>query len=144
MSVQADITVKVVGIQDGDTITVLDAANSQHRVRLTGIDAPEKRQAFGQQSKQALSDCAFGKLAIIEGDKFDRYRRLLGKVVVDGEDCNLRQVKLGLAWHYKKYEREQPMLERLRYSREERRARESLLGLWIDPEPTPPWDFRHP
>ncbi len=144
LPVHADITGKVVAIQDGDTLTVLDEANTQHRVRLTGIDAPEKRQAFGQRSKEALSDCAYGKAVVVVGDKFDRYKRLLGKIVVDGQDCNLRQIKLGLAWHYKKYERTQPLGERTSYAREEILAKESRAGLWKDEAPIPPWDFRHP
>ena len=140
----ADIQGKVVGILDGDTITVLDSDQVQHRVRLSGIDAPEKRQAFGQRSKQALSDCAFDKQTVIEGTKFDRYKRLIGKVVVNGQDCNLNQVKLGMAWHYKKYQKEQPIQERLAYAAEEDTARLGKLGLWSEPNPIPPWDFRHP
>ncbi len=140
----ADITGKVVAIQDGDTLTVLDESNAQLRVRLTGIDAPEKRQAFGQRSKEALSDCAFGKAVVVVGDKFDRYKRLLGKVIADGEDCNLRQIRFGMAWHYKKYERTQLLGERGLYAREEVLAKESRTGLWKDEAPTPPWDFRLP
>lgn len=140
----ADITGQVVAIQDGDTLTVLDAQKVQHRIRLTGIDAPEKRQAFGQKSKEALSDCAFGKTVVVVGEKFDRYKRLLGRVEADGVDCNLRQIELGFAWHYKKYEREQPHLERLRYSKAENTARDKRVGLWIETNAIPPWEFRHP
>lgn len=143
-TVAADVVGKVVAIQDGDTITVLDESNVQHRIRLTGIDAPEKKQAFGQQSKQTLSDCAFEKQVTVEGDKFDRYKRLLGKVLADGGDCNLRQIKLGMAWHYKKYERTLPIKESASYASEEDVARESRAGLWRDEAPIPPWDFRHP
>lgn len=138
----ADISGIVVAIQDGDTLTVLDESNMQHRVRLTGIDAPEKRQAFGQRSKESLVDCAYGRAVVVVGDKFDRYKRLLGKVVANGEDCNLRQIKLGMAWHYKKYERTQPQNESASYAREEVLARELQLGLWKDDARTPPWDFR--
>ena len=141
---QADIQGKVVGILDGDTVTVLDSDQVQHRVRLSGIDAPEKRQAFGQRSKESLSDCAFDKQAVIEGSKFDRYKRLVGKVVVNGQDCNLSQVKLGLAWHYKKYQKEQLVQDRQVYATEEDTARLKKLGLWSEPSPTPPWEFRHP
>ena len=141
---QADIHGKVVGILDGDTITVLDRDQVQQRVRLSGIDAPEKRQPFGQRSKEGLSDCAFDKQAVIEGNKIDRYQRLIGKVVVSGQDCNLNQVKLGLAWHYKKYQKEQPVQDRQAYATEEDTARLGKLGLWSNTNPTPPWDFRHP
>ena len=83
---------KIVGVADGDTLTVLDALKHQHKIRLSGIDAPESGQAFGNRSKQALSDCAFGKQATVEGDKTDRYGRTVGRVVVAGVDCNLRKV----------------------------------------------------
>ena len=140
----ADISGEVVAIQDGDTLTVLDELNVQHRIRLTGIDAPEKRQSLGQKSKEALSDCAFGKQVFVEGDKFDRYQRLLGKVLVEGEDCNLKQIRLGMAWHYKKYERSQPPVDRVRYARMELAARQDKVGLWAEAQSVAPWDFRHP
>lgn len=138
----ADISGQVVAIQDGDTLTVLDAQKVQHRIRLTGIDAPEKHQAFGQKSKDGLSDCAFGKSVVVVGESFDRYKRVLGRVESSGIDCNLRQIELGLAWHFKKYERDQPLLERIRYSRAEKAAQEKRTGLWVEGDPTPPWEFR--
>lgn len=137
----ADITGKVVGISDGDTITVLDG-HRQHKVRLAGIDAPEKIQPFGQRSKQTLSECAFGRSATVEGSKWDRYGRLVGKVYVDGVDCNLRQVQSGLAWHYKRYVGEQQPADRIQYDAAEAAARSSRSGLWQEPSPIPPWDFR--
>ncbi len=91
-NILADVTGKVVGITDGDTVTVLDSSRTQYKVRLAGIDAPEKKQPFGQKSKEALSDCAYDKTATIVGDKQDRYGRLVGKVMVSGVDCNLRQI----------------------------------------------------
>jgi len=138
----ADIEGAVVGVSDGDTMTVLDDARAQHKVRLAGIDAPEKAQAFGNKAKQALSDCAFGHRAHVTGSKLDRYGRLVAKVVSNGVDCNLRQVELGLAWHYKAYQREQSAEDRTAYSKAELAAREHRLGLWHDTEPEPPWDFR--
>lgn len=98
---------KVVAVADGDTVTVLTDEHRQVKVRIAGIDAPEKSQAFGQAAKKAMSDCAFGKQAGVEWKKLDRYRRTIGKLTVDGVDCGLRQIELGLAWHYKAYEREQ-------------------------------------
>ena len=97
----ADIQGRVIGVSDGDTVTVRDEDKVQHKIRLAGIDAPELRQAFGRRSKEALSNCAFGKEAAVVGNKIDRYGRLVGKVLILGDDCNLRQVELGLAWHYK-------------------------------------------
>lgn len=138
----ADIEGAVVGISDGDTITVLDDARVQHKVRLAGIDAPEKGQAFGARAKQSLSDCAFGNRARVAGEKIDRYGRLVGKVVVEGVDCNLRQVEAGLAWHYKQYQREQSRQDRLAYARAEEQARVHRFGLWRDVDPQAPWDYR--
>jgi endonuclease YncB( thermonuclease family) len=138
----ATITGKVVGISDGDTLTVLDASNIQHKIRLAGIDAPEKKQAFGEKSKQSLSDCAYGKAAVIEYDKKDRYGRTVGKVIVGGTDCNLRQLELGLAWHYKNYASEQSPRDRDLYARIESMAIANARGLWGDRNPTPPWTYR--
>lgn len=139
----ADISGRVVGVSDGDTITVLDVDQVQHKVRLAGIDAPEKKQAFGQKSKEALSDCAYGQKVEVQGSKLDRYGRLIGKVLVREQDCNLRQIRLGMAWHYKLYMKEQTLEDRILYANEENTARINKLGLWIDPNPVPPWDFRH-
>jgi endonuclease YncB( thermonuclease family) len=138
----ADVAGKVVGIADGDTVTILDGLNRQHKVRLAGIDAPEKGQPFGQRSKQTLSECAFGRSVIVEGNKIDRYGRLVGKVQATGVDCNLRQVEQGLAWHYKQYVREQQSADRIAYDAAESLAKRDRLGLWLDPVPVPPWDFR--
>ena len=132
----------VVGISDGDTITVLDNEKTQHKVRLAGIDAPEKAQAFGNVSKQHLANLVFRKQVTIEFVKFDRYHREIGKVIVDGLDANLEQVKAGLAWHYKQYARDQPVSDRKIYSDAEANASAQQLGLWRDANPTPPWDFR--
>ncbi len=101
----ATITGRVVGVSDGDTITVLDADRTQHKIRLAGIDAPESKQAFGSRSKQNLSDLVFGKDVAVEWDKRDRYQRTLGVVLVDGHDVNLEQVRAGMAWWYRQYAR---------------------------------------
>src|SRR5574340_1302510 len=94
----ATLVGQVVGVTDGDTVTVLDEQRQQHKIRLAGIDAPEKRQPFGQRSKETLSDAVFGRSVSVEWDKFDRYGRIIGKIVVDTKDVNLRQVEAGLAW----------------------------------------------
>ena len=114
--VQADTLLgKVIHVADGDTITVLDDTHTQHKVRLAGIDAPEKRQAFGNVSKQSLADMVAGQSVAVEWVKVDKYGRKLGKVLVAGLDCNLVQVKRGLAWHYTKYQREQSPNDRKLY-----------------------------
>jgi endonuclease YncB( thermonuclease family) len=134
---------RVVGVADGDTVTVLDASRQQHKIRLMGIDAPEKKQAFGNKSKQALSDLVFNKQVSVEFSKTDRYGRTIGKILVDGLDANLEQVKKGMAWHYKQYQKEQSSVDRAAYAEAEELAKAEKLGLWFDPSPTPPWDFRH-
>jgi endonuclease YncB( thermonuclease family) len=133
---------KVVSIADGDTITVLDGSRTQHKIRLAGIDAPEKAQPFGQRSKELLSTLVFGKSVQVETEKLDRYGREIGKVLVDGRDANLAIVMAGLAWHYKKYESEQSPSDRLLYASAEEEARTRRAGLWKDPAPIPPWDWR--
>ena len=141
--VQADtLTGRVVRVTDGDTIVVLDSTNTQHKIRLTGIDAPERKQAFGTKSREHLSDSVAGKFVIVEYSKRDYYQRILGKVLLDDEDMNLEQIEAGLAWHYKKYQNEQTPSDRELYSDAENEAREARHGLWRDPEPVPPWEYR--
>lgn len=135
---------KVVGVTDGDTITVLDQSNKQHKIRFQGIDAPESRQDFGQKSKQNLSDMVLGKSVTVLYDKLDKYGRVVGKVLLDGKDVNLEQIKAGLAWHYKQYENEQTPEDRKIYSEAEIAARSAKIGLWSIPNPIAPWNFRYP
>ena len=142
--VQADTLLgKVINVADGDTITVLDDTHTQHKIRLTGIDAPEKRQAFGNVSKQSLAEQVAGQSVAVEWGKVDKYGRKLGKVLLAGLDCNLVQVKRGLAWHYKQYQREQSPTDQQSYAAAEIEARAAKLGLWRDADPVPPWEFRH-
>ena len=133
---------KVVSVADGDTITVLDAEKTQHKIRLQGIDAPEKAQAFGAKSKQALYEMVHGKTVQVSFEKSDKYGRILGKVLLDGQDICHQQIKAGLAWHYKKYQNQQPIADRDAYSASETAAKNEKLGLWSDPRPVAPWDFR--
>lgn len=146
---------RVVGVSDGDTITVLDDSRQAYKVRLAGIDAPEKRQPFGERSKQALATMVFGRDVQIEWHKEDRYRRIVGQVWVEvsGHSCASRpcpgaldvclaQVAAGLAWHYRKYAKEQSVDDRVRYGATEETARLKHLGLWTDPNPIPPWEWR--
>ncbi len=136
------ITGRVVGVADGDTITVIDAANQQHKIRLSGIDAPEKYQPFGQASKQSLSDQVYDRQVAVETAKTDRYGRVVGKVMVSGKDTNLEQIKRGLAWHYRKYENEQPIDDRVTYRKAEDEARAARRGLWSEANQVPPWEWR--
>ena len=134
---------RVVGVSDGDTVTVLVNDHDQYRIRISGIDAPEKKQAFGQKAKAKMSDLVFGKDVTVEWSKKDRYGRTLGVVMVDGQDAGLSLLHAGLAWHYKKYQREQSVVDRERYSTAEIMARSDKHGLWADTEAIPPWEWRH-
>lgn len=93
---------RVVGVTDGDTVTVIDAAKTEYKIRVAGIDAPEKAMPWGQKSKQAMSDRVYGRDVRVDWSKRDRYGRIVGKVIVDGKDAGLALVGEGLAWHYKK------------------------------------------
>lgn len=133
----------IVGVTDGDTVTLLDKAQVQHKIRLAGIDAPEKKQAFGMRSKENLSDLVFNRQVTVETGKTDRYGREVGVVFVSGKDANLEQVRQGLAWHYKAYQKEQSETDKALYAHAEVEARAAKRGLWRDAEPVPPWEFRH-
>lgn len=124
-------------------MVVLDAQHHSYDVRLAGIDAPEKAQPFGQRSKEHLSDSVFGKQVKVVGNKTDKYGRTVGKIMVNGFDANLEQVRSGFAWHYKEYAREQSAEDRTTYAAAEVAARAKRIGLWYDSVPTPPWEWRH-
>jgi endonuclease YncB( thermonuclease family) len=134
---------RVVSVEDGDTIMVLDQANRMYKIRLQGIDAPEGGQAFGDRSRQNLSSEVFDKEVTIEWSKRDRYRRIVGKVLLNGDDVCLEQVRAGMAWHYKYYQSEQSHEDRRLYADAEHDARAMKRGLWSESNPSPPWDFRH-
>ena len=133
----------VVGISDGDTITVLDKLSKEHKVRLVGIDAPEKSQAFGNEAKETLSNYIYKKVVSIEFKKLDKYKRIVGKVTLDGQDICLKMIADGMAWHYKEYEKEQSKTDRNLYREAETSAREMKIGLWAAKQPVSPWIFRH-
>lgn len=133
---------KVVSVADGDTVTVLDANNQQHKIRLSGIDAPERAQPFGRQAREHLANLIAGEQVAVETSKTDRYGRSIGKVLAQNRDINLAMVAAGLAWHYKLYENEQPTADRPLYSSAEEMARAQRLGLWRDPQPVAPWTWR--
>ncbi len=139
----ADVLVgRVVAVADGDTVTVLDDSRQQHRIRLVGIDAPENRQPYGHRARQHLAERVFQRDVEVEYDKRDRYGRILGKIVLDGEDVNLMMVRDGMAWHYRQFQRDQRPADRALYAAAEREARAEGRGLWADPQPQPPWEFR--
>jgi endonuclease YncB( thermonuclease family) len=133
---------RVVSIADGDTLTILDGQHKKHRIRLQGIDAPESAQSFGQVSRRYLSSLVAGRDVTVEYQKFDRYDRIVGKVIVGVTDANLEQVRAGLAWVYTDYEEELSPADRSAYHAAEREARSLHRGLWAENNPTPPWVFR--
>lgn len=138
------VTGKVVGVLDGDTIDILTIDKTQERIRLMGIDAPEKKQPFGQRAKENLSDLSYGHTVHVEWAKRDRYKRIVGKVLDEkGRDINLAMVDAGFAWWYVKYQREQREEDRELYGQAETAARKKKQGLWSDVEFMPPWEFRH-
>ena len=124
---------KVVKISDGDTITVL-SGKEQTKVRLYGIDAPEKKQDYGQKSRQFLASLIAGQVVEVESKGKDRYKRTLGIIHYKGQDINAQMVLNGYAWAYIKYSRI--------YVDQEKTARENKRGLWQSSDPTPPWEWR--
>ena len=134
-----DFEGRVVGVHDGDTLTVLHGLNSNKsvKVRLAGIDAPEMGQAFGANAKRALSDLVFGKTVQVMDHGHDDYGRTIADVTVDRVWVNLAMVGQGLAWRYAQYSKD-PKLNAA-----EIHARAEKLGLWQDKRPEPPWDWRH-
>lgn len=150
-TVYADITGRVVSVSDDDTIKVLDANKVQHKIRLTGIDAPEKGQPFGNASKKHLASLVAGKDVRVKSSKNDRYGRVLGKVWVQPGDCpscgktlnaNHAQILSGMAWWYRYYAKDQSPEDRGRYESAEDEAKKRGRGLWSEPNPVPTWDWR--
>lgn len=128
---------RVVGVSDGDTLTMLDAGNTQFKIRLAAIDAPEKAQAFGQRGKEKLSDICYGKQATVNVKSTDRYGRSVGDVDCAGINANEIMIQSGLAWVYRKYAKGYGHL----YAFEDE-AKTAKRGLWADPNPTAPWEWR--
>jgi endonuclease YncB( thermonuclease family) len=126
----------VVGVHDGDTVTCLDDANQQQKVRLAEIDAPELGQDFGKVSRDALAEMVFGKTVEVVDDGKDRYGRWIGHLIVDGQDANRQMVATGNAWHYATYSQDASLATL------QQQAQSQKLGLWSQPNPTAPWDYR--
>lgn len=133
---------KIVHIADGDTLTVLGTDKHTYKIRLQGIDAPEKKQAFGQICKENLMRLSNNQTAQIEVYKKDRYGRTVAKVSVDSKDLALEQIKMGCGWHYLAYEKEQSPKDQKAYTQAEQQARAAERGLWQDAKPVAPWDYR--
>lgn len=133
----ADLVGKVIGITDGDTISVLVDRHPK-TVRLNGIDAPEKAQPFGSKAKEMLSDLAFGREVTLQSVKSGIYGRIIADVLSpDGTSVNKEMVRSGYAWWYRDYAKGDVELEKL-----ENEAREKKKGLWVDHNPIPPWKWR--
>ncbi|MDD3884018.1 MAG: thermonuclease family protein [Gallionella sp.] len=129
-------TCLVVGVSDGDTLTALCQNHQQVRVRLAEIDAPEKDQPFGQRSKQSLSEICFMKTADLQVQATDRYKRTVARVTCSGVDVNAEQIRRGMAWVYDKYN-----IDKSLYPLQSK-AQAAHRGLWTDPNPVTPWDWR--
>lgn len=127
---------RIVNVHDGDTLTALDEANTQHRIRLEGIDAPELGQPFGRVARDRLADLAKGKTATIHGHGQDRYGRLIASVEIGHDDVGRKLVAEGLAWHYARFSKDAAL------AAAEREARSGGKGLWGDRDPVPPWEWR--
>jgi endonuclease YncB( thermonuclease family) len=130
------LTGRVIRVIDGDTIVILTEDKELIKIRFDGIDCPESKQDFGSRAKQSTSDLCFGKEVRIEKSGEDRYGRSLGFVYVSDLCVNKELLKQGMAWHYRYFNKE-PELEKL-----EANAKKAKIGLWSQPNPTPPWDFR--
>lgn len=135
------LVARVSRVHDGDSLR-LERDGRRTELRLVGIDAPESRQPHGPQARAGLKACAAGQVALVAVSGTDRHGRLLGRLEVNGRDCALAQLRAGLAWHYRAYADEQPAEMRRSYSSAERLARQQRRGLWSDPAPTPPWEWR--
>ena len=132
----------VVKVVDGDTIHVLDADRERHKIRLSGIDAPESDQPYGKQAQENLWEILGNEEVTVEWDKRDRHERILGKVMYRGIDANLEMVEDGYAWWYRKYADEQSADDQRAYEEAEDSAKAAGVGLWADPDPVAPWEWR--
>lgn len=130
-------TAKVIAVADGDTITVMHD-NHAEKIRLSGIDCPEKKQPFGKDAKLFTSQAVFGKEVQVNTIGRDKYGRSIGEVIEpDGNSLNAKLVENGLAWHYIRFDHQQTLDDL------EHQARGARRGLWVQDSPTPPWVFRH-
>ena len=127
---------KVVGIVDADTLDVLDEAKTVRRIRIHGVDAPERGQPFSDLARQALSNLVATRQVTVDPVDEDRYQRTVARVRVDGKDVGKTMIGDGWAWHYVKYDRSPD------YAAAEKAARQAGNGLWRDTHAIPPWEWR--
>lgn len=130
------VTGKVIRIADGDTFTMIFDNGFEVRVRLNGIDSPEKKQAFSNRAKQTLSDLIYNKKVKVYYESKDRYGRVLGDIYIDNLNVNQEMVRRGMAWHFIRYSDDETLAAL------EKEARKNSIGLWADPNPVAPWEFR--
>ncbi|MGO9567233.1 MAG: thermonuclease family protein [Desulfomonilaceae bacterium] len=127
---------RVVGVSDGDTIRVMHSGR-ETKIRLFGIDCPERDQAFGNKARRFTANMVFRKVVEVQEVDKDSYGRTVGWVSVDGKSLNKELLRAGLAWWYRYYAENERELEKL-----ESEARKNKIGLWSSPNPIPPWEFR--
>ncbi len=127
---------RVVGVHDGDTITCLDENNQQQKIRMAEMDAPELGQDFGKVSRDAMASMVFGKTVEVVDDGKDRYGRWIGHIYVNGTDVNRQMIATGNAWHYAAYSKDKSLAAL------QTEAKAQKIGLWVQPNPTPPWEYR--
>lgn len=127
---------KIIRVSDGDTVVLLDSTNTQYRIRLDGIDCPEKGQPFGRKATDFVKELTTGKEIIVKWEKKDRYKRILGVVYADGVNVNKELLKNGLAWHYKHFNQDKELAEL------EQQARDKKLNIWSEKNPIEPYQWR--
>jgi endonuclease YncB( thermonuclease family) len=132
----AEISGVVVKVHDGDTVNIQDDGGTIYKVRLAEIDAPELAQPFGKESRDSLADMLKFKTVKLDYDSRDQYGRVIGRITLDGVDVNTAAVRKGLAWFYPAYGKDQAIKQ------VEEIARALEAGLWADPNPVPPWEYR--
>jgi len=135
------ISGKVVAVHDGDTLT-LKTQFEEKKIRLASIDAPELNQTYGSEAKDALKGLVLGKQVQVDFSKKDKYSRLVGKVILNSDDINLKQVQLGAAWVYREYLKEMPVKERTLYLEAEAQSKAAAAGLWKEADVVEPWIWR--
>jgi endonuclease YncB( thermonuclease family) len=146
---------RVVWVADGDSFELVDATGERFEVRIAGIDAPEKGQAWSDRSKRNMMRLIRDREVRVDWYKLDRFDRYVGKVWVrapdapcPGDDCPktldvaMAQLTVGLAWYFRRFEDEIPAEDRVRYADAEQEARQRRVGLWRDARPVPPWEWR--
>ena len=131
----------VIAVHDGDTITLRTETNKK-KIRLAGIDAPELKQLYGVESREALKGAVLDRQVQVKTTKADKYGRVVGKVVLDGQDINLKQLQLGMAWAYREYLKELSKLDKALYLDAEAYSKSIPVGQWEDLNVTEPWIWR--